>query len=88
MYDPNYINVILSDLPSAVQGFVVCDGFDFYTIVLNSRLSYETQRKAYFHEISHIANGDFSRMQDINRDLSENNDADSIEAIRHGEAEE
>ena len=33
MYDPNYAKVILLDLPCAVHGFVVSDGFDFYTIV-------------------------------------------------------
>ena len=71
MYDPNYAKVILLDLPCAVHGFVVSDGFDFYTIVLNSRLSYEMQRQAYMHEVSHIENGDISRMQDINRDLME-----------------
>ena len=54
MYDPNYAKVILLDLPCAVHGFVVSDGFDFYTIVLNSRLSYEMQRQAYMHEVSHI----------------------------------
>lgn len=61
MYDPNYAKVILLDLPCAVHGFVVSDGFDFYTIVLNSRLSYEMQRQAYMHEVSHIENGDISR---------------------------
>ena len=56
MYDPNDAKVILLDLPCAVHGFVVSDGFDFYTIVLNSRLSYEMQRQAYMHEVSHIEN--------------------------------
>ena len=69
MYDPNYAKVILLDLPCAVHGFVVSDGFDFYTIVLNSRLSYEMQRQAYMH--------------DINRDLMEDCGADIIEALRH-----
>ena len=83
MYDPNYAKVILLDLPCAVHGFVVSDGFDFYTIVLNSRLSYEMQRQSYMHEVSHIENGDISRMQDINRDLMEDCGADIIEALRH-----
>ena len=83
MYDPNNAKVILLDLPCAVHGFVVSDGFDFYTIVLNSRLSYEMQRQAYMHEVSHIENGDISRMQDINRDLMEDCGADIIEALRH-----
>ena len=83
MYDPNYAKVILLYLPFAVHGFLVSDGFDFYTIVLNSRLSYEMQRQAYMHEVSHIENGDISRMQDINRDLMEDCGADIIEALRH-----
>lgn len=35
------------------------------------------------HEVSHIENGDISRMQDINRDLMEDCGADIIEALRH-----
>ena len=83
MYDPNYAKVILLDLPCAVHGFVVSDGFDFYTIVLNSRLSYDMQRQAYMHEVSNIENGDISRMQYINRDLMQHCGADIIEALRH-----
>lgn len=81
--DPNCVRVVLVDMPTSVHGFIVSDGFDFYTVVLNPRLSKEMQTKTYFHEISHITNGDFSRMQDINRDLMESLSADQIENIRH-----
>ena len=87
MYDPNYTNVILLSMPCTIHGFVVSDGFDFFTIVLNSRLSYEMQRQAYMHEVAHIENGDVTRMQDVNSDLLEDCGADVIEALRHKLAE-
>jgi hypothetical protein len=49
------------------------DADGFCTIVLNSRLSAEMQRKAYLHEIDHIKN------DDLYSPLS----ADQIEAVRH-----
>lgn len=75
--------MVLKDLPVTVQGFTVSDGFDFYTIFINSRLSSRMQMDAYDHELAHIENGDFSRMQDINRDMMENTDANILEALRH-----
>lgn len=49
-------------LPYTVGGFVkeTCepDG-DYYTIILNSRLSYERQCDTFAHEIEHIKNDDF-----------------------------
>lgn len=49
-------------MPVRVRGYIkeTCepDG-DYYTIVLNSRLSYEQLRDTYLHEISHIDNDDF-----------------------------
>lgn len=65
-----------TDLPCRVHGFVekTCepDG-DYYTIVLNSRLSYEMLRGTYLHEMEHIDNDDF---------YSERSVAE-IETIRH-----
>lgn len=50
------------ELPYKVGGFIkkTCepDG-DYYTIVLNSRLSYEKQCASYTHEMEHINNDDF-----------------------------
>ena len=52
----------LEELPCRIGGFVreTCepDG-DYYTIILNSRLSYERQCDAYTHEMEHILNDDF-----------------------------
>jgi len=81
--DPDCIRVVLVDMPPSIHGFTVSDGFDFYTVVLNPRISHEMQVKTYAHEISHITGGDFSRMQDINRDMFEYMSADEIEKIRH-----
>ena len=46
---------------------------DYYTIVLNSRSSYEQNRKTFEHEIQHILNNDFSNYRDVN----------SLEAVMH-----
>ena len=63
------------ELPCKVKGLVreTCepDG-DYYTIVLNSRLSFEQQQKTYLHEVEHIENDDF-RKENVNE----------IEKIRH-----
>ena len=83
MYDLDCINVVLLEMPVTVHGLTVADGFGFYTIVLNPRLSYEMQKQTYDHEISHIMNGDFDRMQDIYRDLMDELSADQLEALRH-----
>ena len=70
-------------MPPAIHGFTVSDGFGFYTVVLNPRLSVEMQRKTYYHEISHIQNGDFDRMPDANRDMMDDMSLDQLEKIRH-----
>lgn len=65
--------VELIDLPCSIRSFVQMDAEGFFTIVLNSRLSFETLREAYLHEIDHIKN----------KDLYSPFTADQIEAIRH-----
>jgi len=55
---PEYVPVILKDLPTRVRGFV-CLGSDFNPcIIINSRMTVEQQRKTYRHELNHITNGD------------------------------
>lgn len=63
------------DMPCSVRGCVVrhYDGDEFYTVMLNSRLSSDMQERVYLHEIEHISNDDFTS------GLS----ADEIESIRH-----
>ena len=63
--------VVLMDLPPRIKSFVtVKDGFA--TIVLNSRLSCETWRKCYRHELEHLIKGDF-----------DGGCADAVERDRH-----
>lgn len=46
--------VILQDLPTSVRGFVFLDNNDDPVIVVNSRLTWEQNRKTYKHEQKHI----------------------------------
>ena len=47
------------DLPITVKGTTVMDYDGFYNIYINSRLSYEEQKKTIAHEMEHIVRGDF-----------------------------
>lgn len=55
------INVILMGLPCKIKAVTTRNEDGSYTIVMNSRLSYEQQRKSYLHELKHIYNNDFSK---------------------------
>ena len=73
----NNIIVRYCDLPHSVKGFVIkqCEECgDFYTIMINSRMSAEQQEETYQHEISHIKNMDFDAVS-----VS----VDQIEMMRH-----
>lgn len=62
----NYSTIFLN-LPYKIRGFAVyntCE--DFYTIVLNSRLSYAQNIKTYLHELEHITNDDFNSKLTVN----------------------
>ena len=51
---------IFQNLPYKIKGFAVYNSNeDYYTIVLNSRLSYDQNLKTYIHELKHITNNDF-----------------------------
>ena len=52
--------VILEDLPTSVRGFVFEDNNGDPVIVLNSRLTFEQNRKTYDHERGHIARGELT----------------------------
>lgn len=60
------INVVYADLPPKVKGFTVLKD-DYYTIVLNHNLTKEQNEVTYKHELKHIENGDFDKIdiQDI-----------------------
>ena len=66
------IKTVLYNLPPRISGFTVKSGGD-YTIFLNARHSWESQKKTYYHEIEHIESGDFES------DLS----ADELETLRN-----
>ena len=51
---------IFQNLPYKIKGFAVYNSNeDYYTIVLNSRLSHDQNLKTYIHELEHITNNDF-----------------------------
>lgn len=52
------INTVLTNLPTTISAYVVENSDMSYTIVLNSRLSYEKNLDSYQHEILHIINKD------------------------------
>lgn len=47
------------DLPYTIKGMTVQDINGFYNVYINSRLSFEEQRKALKHELEHISRHDF-----------------------------
>ena len=70
------VRVIYADLPPRIKGMLVktFDEEDYYTIVLNSRLSAEQNRETYEHELKHMKARDFDQ---------EDMTVDKIEYIRH-----
>ena len=55
------INTILANLPVTIPAYVVENNDMSYTIVLNSRLSYERNVTSYLHGIKHIMKNDFEK---------------------------
>lgn len=61
----NFITVY-ENLPFKVSGFIMYDAADdYYTIVLNSRLSCWRNKKTFEHELKHIINGDFLKIKNV-----------------------
>jgi hypothetical protein len=61
----NYIT-IFQNLPYKVKGFLLYDSVDdFYTIVLNSRSSFEANQATFEHELQHILNGDIVHNRNV-----------------------
>lgn len=62
----NNYNVVYLNLPVTVKGFSLYDAADdYYTIVLNNRLSKLCNKKTFEHEIGHILNGDFTKNKTV-----------------------
>ena len=57
--------VRLVDLPPKVGGMVSMDDEGFYNVYINSRLTWERQRKALRHELEHIADDDLRNTRPI-----------------------
>lgn len=51
--------VRLRDLPCGMNGITILDNDGNYNVYINARLSVDDQRKAYQHELRHIARDDF-----------------------------
>lgn len=62
----NYL-VVYQNLPYKVNAFTMYNACDnFYTIVINSRISHSSAKRAFLHEIEHINRGDFHSNKDVN----------------------
>lgn len=54
----NDYHTVYADLPTSISAYCLRDKVtNFITIVLNSRMDYETQKRAYIHEVDHIESG-------------------------------
>lgn len=53
---------ILQDLPTTVRGYCYHDDDGEEFVVLNSRLTWEMNRKTWIHERRHIRRGDLCNM--------------------------
>jgi len=53
------INTQLLNLPCGVKGLSKANSDGTYTIILNSRLTYEQLQQTYLHEMEHIKRDDF-----------------------------
>ena len=68
------VNVQVLDMKTCSGAELVTPNEDgSYTILINSRLSYEMQRAAFLHAMAHILNDDF-----------EKENVQQIEAAAHG----
>ena len=66
------VNVVLLDFPNYGREMVVLNEDGSYTILINTKLSHESQVQAYAHAMRHINNHDF-----------EKSDVQQIEAVAH-----
>lgn len=60
------VNVIYVDMPPSIKAYTVNNPDCTYTIVLNSRLSREQHLTSYYHEMTHIHNGDYEKKCGVN----------------------
>lgn len=60
--DVNEVAVVLQELPGNIHAYSQPNG-DTYTVILNSALSDDAQRRAYEHELEHIRRGDHHNLE-------------------------
>lgn len=65
---------LVDNMPDGVWGHCNPNLDGSYSIFINAKLCFETQRNVYLHELHHIANCDFEKQ-----------DVDSIEYYAHKE---
>lgn len=58
------VNCVMADLPHSIKAYTVLNNDRSYTIILNSRHSYEQHLASYHHEMHHIENGDYDKRCD------------------------
>lgn len=57
------VRVYRDTLPEGAHGFVIDSGGGSYSIMINAADPEDEQRAAFLHEVLHIYNGDFQRVQ-------------------------
>ncbi len=59
--------VVYDNLPHKINAFTMHHSIDdFYTIILNSRISCDCAQRAFEHELRHIKNNDFDKNKSVN----------------------
>lgn len=59
------IDLVTANLPPSIYGLTVSTAKNAYLIILNSCYSIEEQASACTHEIFHILNSDFEKLDSI-----------------------
>ena len=55
------------DFPCRINGITVQDENGFYNVYINARLSFEAQRAAIKHELTHIKRNDFYSLEPLSK---------------------
>ncbi len=61
------VNVVLANMPGSIKGYTIANSDLSYTIVINSRLSFEQQQQTAKHEKDHIEKGDYDEKTSADR---------------------
>ena len=61
-YNGYYVNVVLLDNACGIKGSVIHNKDDSYTVFIDANLSCEEQQEVCRHEMRHILNYDFEKI--------------------------